>query len=79
MTKPNIPQKSPHVSEVQPGNYAWCSCGQSQKEPFCDGTHKIEGNFKSVHVQIEEKKTIAWCGCKHTKTPPYCDGSHSQL
>ena len=25
-------------------NYAWCSCGLSEKQPFCDGKHKtIEG------------------------------------
>jgi len=27
--------------EVEEGkDYFWCSCGQSAKQPFCDGSHK---------------------------------------
>jgi len=78
MAEPKIAQKSPYVLEVEPGTYAWCRCGLSQKQPYCDGSHKGTG-FSPEVVQIEEKKTVAWCGCKHTKTPPFCDGTHSSL
>ncbi|HEX9758814.1 MAG TPA: CDGSH iron-sulfur domain-containing protein [Nitrospiria bacterium] len=78
MAEPKIAQKSPYVLEVEPGTYAWCRCGLSQKQPYCDGSHKGTGMSPEV-VQIEEKKTVAWCGCKHTKTPPFCDGTHSSL
>lgn len=30
-------------------NIALCRCGQSQKRPFCDGTHKSCG-FSSIEV-----------------------------
>ena len=73
-----IAQKSPYVQEVQPGNYAWCACGKSQSQPFCDGSHRGT-EYRPVVVKIEEAKKVAWCGCKHTKTPPYCDGTHKQL
>jgi CDGSH-type Zn-finger protein len=65
--------------EVEPGKiYAWCTCGLSEKQPFCDGKHKnIEGTpYKSLKVEFEEKKEVWFCQCKHTKNPPYCDGSH---
>jgi CDGSH-type Zn-finger protein len=78
MDKPEIPQKKPYVMETEKGKYAWCSCGKSNKQPFCDGSHKGTG-FRPVRVEIEEKKQYAWCGCKHTNTPPFCDGTHKTL
>ena len=30
----------PAEVELEPGNYAWCSCGRSANQPFCDGSHK---------------------------------------
>ena|SRR3989338_8841464 len=32
-------RNSPFVMEVQPGSYAWCACGESEKQPYCDGSH----------------------------------------
>ncbi|MGA0025144.1 MAG: CDGSH iron-sulfur domain-containing protein [Burkholderiales bacterium] len=40
MTEPVCAQKGPYVLELAPGDYWWCACGRSQKQPFCDGTHK---------------------------------------
>lgn len=78
MTEPNIAQKSPYVLEVEPRKYAWCACGLSQKQPYCDGSHKGTG-FSPIIVEVTEKKTVAWCGCKHSGNKPYCDGTHSTL
>lgn len=78
MTEPAIPQRGPYVLEVEPGKYAWCACGHSKKQPFCDGSHKGTG-FAPVIVTIEQKQRLAFCGCKHTQDKPYCDGSHSTL
>ena len=40
MNKPNSPQKSPYKVEPEEGQkYAFCTCGLSEKQPYCDGTH----------------------------------------
>ena len=78
MTEPDIPQKSPYVLRCEPGSYAWCTCGKSAKQPYCDGSHGGTSFVPKV-VKIDEAKTVAWCGCKMSKNPPYCDGSHSRL
>lgn len=78
MSEPQSPQKSPYVMEVEPGEYAWCACGKSDDQPYCDGSH-FDTEIEPVAVTIEEKKTVAWCGCKKTSNPPYCDGSHKNL
>ncbi|MFQ5749641.1 MAG: CDGSH iron-sulfur domain-containing protein, partial [Planctomycetota bacterium] len=60
------------------GNYAWCACGRSQNQPFCDGNHKGT-TFTPIPMKFDKPTEVAWCGCKHTKTPPFCDGSHAGL
>ena len=77
MVNPESPKDAPYVMELEPGNYAWCSCGKSAKQPFCDGGHRDSG-FVPVVQRIEEKTTVAWCGCKKTAGAPFCDGSHSK-
>ena len=77
--KPEIAQKSPYVLELEPGKYAWCACGRSSSQPFCDGTHKGTG-LGPVLFEVEETRKAALCGCKHNQTgEPFCDGSHSKL
>ena len=78
MSQPECPQKSPIVQEETPGEKWWCSCGRSQKQPFCDGSHAGTG-FTPLNVKIEEDRKVAWCACKATKSAPYCDGSHRDL
>ena len=78
MTKPHIAQKSPYVLDEQPGKRAWCQCGRSAKQPFCDGSHKGTG-FTPIIVTIEEAKRVAWCGCKQSGNKPFCDGTHNTL
>ena len=80
MKNPATPQKSPYkVLIVKDKVYFWCACGLSQKQPFCDGSHKREGEFKSIKYIAEESKEIFFCGCKMTRRPPFCDGSHSKF
>ena len=35
--KPVIADKMPAVMKLEAGEYWWCSCGKSSKQPFCDG------------------------------------------
>ena len=77
--EPHVPQKAPYAVEVEAGkSYFWCACGESQKQPFCDGTHK-GGDFKPVKWAATENKTVYFCGCKHSAHQPLCDGTHKKL
>ena len=78
MDEPKVAQKGPYVVKVKPGTYAWCACGHSQKQPYCDGSHKSTP-YKPVVEKIEEEKTVAWCGCKRSGKKPFCDGTHKNL
>ena len=77
--EPHVPQKSPYAVEVEAGkSYFWCACGQSSKQPFCDGSHKGSG-FSPVKWEASESRTVYFCGCKHSASQPLCDGTHKQL
>jgi CDGSH iron-sulfur domain-containing protein 3 len=79
MDKPAIAGTEPVcVSVVPDKNYAWCTCGLSQKQPFCDSAHKhIEGMpYRSLKVKFDAPEEALFCMCKQTKTPPFCDNSH---
>lgn len=78
MSDPVIAAKNPAVIELEAGSYHWCACGKSQKQPFCDGSHK-GSEFAPVKFDISEKKRVALCQCKHAKNKPFCDGSHKSL
>ena len=78
MQKPIIFSKTASVVELDAGTFYWCACGKSQNQPFCDGSHKLEGKFRSMKYLAEETKEVYFCGCKMTKHPPFCDGSHSK-
>jgi CDGSH-type Zn-finger protein len=74
-----IPQKAPYPVAVEAGkSYWWCSCGQSKKQPFCDGSHKGSG-FTPVQWDATESKTVYFCGCKQSGKAPLCDGAHKAL
>jgi len=79
MAEPKIPQKSPYTVELAPGDYWWCSCGLSKRQPFCDGSHKAEGSFTPVRFSVSEARKVWLCGCKHSAGQPFCDGSHQKL
>jgi CDGSH-type Zn-finger protein len=79
MTAPVIAQKAPFPTGVEAGkSYWWCACGQSKRQPFCDGSHK-GSEFTPVEYKAEETKTLYFCGCKNSATKPFCDGTHSKL
>lgn len=77
MATPENPQNSPYATEVEAGkDYYWCSCGKSNNQPFCDGSHQ-GSDFQPVKFTAEKSETVYFCGCKKTKSSPMCDGSHN--
>ena len=79
MEKPIIAGKTPIGVELEAGKtYAWCSCGKSANQPFCDGSHK-GSEFTPVKLDADESKTVYFCGCKHSANKPLCDGAHNKL
>ena len=80
MSESIVAKKGSYMVDVEEGKtYFWCACGRSQKQPFCDGAHKIDGKFKSLKYVAVENKDMYFCGCKLSHEPPFCDGSHSKL
>lgn len=75
----NLPKRagnSPIAIELKKGKkYAWCSCGLSENQPLCDGSHKGKGLSPKVFI-AEKTETKYLCVCKETKNSPFCDGSH---
>jgi thiamine pyrophosphate-dependent acetolactate synthase large subunit-like protein/nitrite reductase/ring-hydroxylating ferredoxin subunit/CDGSH-type Zn-finger protein len=79
MEEPTVAARGPIEIELETGtDYFFCTCGRSQKQPFCDGSHK-GSEFRPLKFQAGTSGTAWLCQCKRTGNPPYCDGSHKQL
>jgi len=78
MEKPIIVQKHSMKMDMEPGTYFWCACGKSQKQPFCDGSHK-GSDFRPVKVVIDEPKRVKWCMCRQSRDGAFCDNTHRDL
>ena len=79
MSEPASAQKEPYAVEVEEGRrYAWCACGYSKNQPYCDGSHTAVGMLPVV-FEAKETGTVYLCGCKRTGDQPYCDGSHQTV
>jgi CDGSH-type Zn-finger protein len=80
MAKGKVAARAPIAVQVEVGkNYFWCSCGQSKKQPFCDGSHKASGEFLPLQWTASANGEKWFCTCKQTNNPPFCDGSHNSL
>lgn len=79
MAEPKIAAKKPVAVTLEAGKtYAWCRCGLSAAQPFCDGAHK-GSDFTPLVFKAEETKEAWLCQCKHTGKAPACDGVHKKL
>lgn len=79
MDKPKSADNKPMIVELEKDkNYAWCACGQSSNQPWCDGSHKGTG-FSPKVFKVDESKKAALCMCKMTSNPPFCDGYHVKI
>ena len=79
MEKGKIAGNNPIKLTVEAGKrYAWCSCGLSNNQPLCDGSHK-SGDFTPQVYVADESKDVWFCACKQTDNPGFCDGSHKNI
>ena len=79
MEKGKVAVKYPAEVKLQEGkSYAWCACGLSKNQPYCDGSHK-KGDLRPKVFKAESTETAYLCQCKQTDDAPYCDGSHNAL
>jgi len=79
MENSEVAGKVPMMVDLEAGkNYAWCACGHSSNQPWCDGSHEGTG-IKPVVFKVDENKKAAMCMCKQTGNSPYCDGSHNRV
>lgn len=77
MSKANRAGDAPIRVDVEAGkSYFWCTCGNSSKQPFCDGSHK-DSSFAPMKWTAEKDGAKFFCTCKETGNKPFCDGSHS--
>jgi len=58
--------------------YAWCACGLSKKQPFCDGSHKTT-DMKPLLFKADRSEPRALCTCKQSNNAPYCNGTHNDI
>ena len=79
MENAKVAGTSPVIVGLESGKgYAWCACGKSSNQPYCDGSHAGSG-ITPVVFKATENKQAALCMCKKSANAPYCDGSHSKL
>jgi len=76
--KAKIADNKPVVGELEAGTYYWCTCGRSENQPYCDGSHSGT-KFSPQEFTLTEKKKVALCTCKQTENGPFCDGKHKGL
>ncbi len=77
--EPVIAAYKPALAALQEGKkYFWCTCGRSEKQPFCDGSH-AGTDFKPLMFVAEKTEEVLLCACKRTRSGPYCDGAHNNL
>lgn len=79
MTKPIIADNKPIAVSLSAGEkYYFCTCGLSQRQPYCDGSHSST-DLSPKPFTAKVSGTNHLCMCKHSLNQPYCDGSHRQF
>ncbi len=77
--KPRIADNQPIPVELKAGEeYYFCTCGQSARQPFCDGSH-VGTDFSPKPFTASEDGEAYLCQCKQTANAPFCDGTHTRV
>ncbi len=77
MELPKRAGENPTPVDFEEGKvYAWCSCGLSENQPYCDGKHSGT-DYRPIVQKAEATETKYLCTCKQTSNGPFCDGSHN--
>jgi CDGSH-type Zn-finger protein len=79
--EPVVAQKEPYrIDLLATYRYAWCACGLSKMQPWCDGSHTSSKAGIKPFVWTQDKDQTAFlCGCKHSSKSPFCDGTHKKI
>ncbi len=66
------------VTLTQDQEEYFCTCGQAEGQPFCDGSH-VGTSFVPLAFTPDEDGPAMLCACKATGSAPHCDGSHASI
>lgn len=79
MSNPVIADNKPRKVSLKKGEeYLFCTCGRSDDQPFCDGSH-ADTDFTPKSFTPDKDEEAVLCQCKHTHDAPYCDGTHQRF
>ncbi len=72
---PVAAQSFPAEVKLEAGiTYAWCTCGLSEKQPFCDGKHKAGHDAPSPLLVLSADLTKRNAPQLGSANPSHCDG-----
>ena len=65
--------QAPYMVEVEEGKtYFWCSCDSSDKQPFCDGSHKT--TFLPMKFEAEKSQQMYFADVNKLISNPFAMG-----
>ena len=60
MEKAKVAGKVPQIEQVEKGKtYAWCACGKSENQPWCNGAHAGSEFAPKLFKEEEFKKIVS--------------------
>ncbi len=70
--------KPTKVTLTKGEEYYFCTCGRSQNQPFCDGSH-LGTSFTPKAFTADDDGEAYLCACKQSANLPFCDGTHKNF